>query len=95
MLEQTLVIGRKFFNILDESFPKHHNLYKVIRHQHGKTKLLLYAQLNVTKLNVGRLLKAHNQKVLKQHQEDCNDLDSATCNCRNKKTASEKMRKEG
>ena len=36
--------------------------------------------------NVGRLLKAYNQKVLKQHQGDSTeaDQDSATCNCRNK-----------
>ena len=34
--------------------------------------------------SVGRLLKAHNQKVLKLHQGDSTDQDSATCNCRNK-----------
>ena len=34
--------------------------------------------------NVARVLKAHNQKVLKQHQGDSTDQDSATCNCRNK-----------
>ena len=38
--------------------------------------------------NVGRLLKAHNQKVLKQHQGDSTDQDSATCNCRNKTNCS-------
>ena len=33
--------------------------------------------------SVGRLIKAHNQKVLKQHQDDSTDQDSATCkaNC--------------
>ena len=34
--------------------------------------------------NVGRLLKAHNHKVLKQNHGDSTDQDSATCNCRNK-----------
>ena len=27
---ETNIIGRKFFNILDKYFPKHHHLYKVI-----------------------------------------------------------------
>ena len=70
-------IGKKFFNILDKYFSKHHHLHKVINR--NTVKLSYFCMLNV-----GRLLKAHNQKVLKQHQGDSTDQDSATCNCRNK-----------
>ena len=70
-------IGKKFFNILDKYFPKHHHLHKV--NNRNKVKLSYCCMPNV-----GRLLKAHNQKVLKQDQGDSTDQDSATCNCRNK-----------
>ena len=70
-------ISKKFFNILDKYFPKHHHLHKVINRN---TVKLSYCRMP----NVDRLLKAHNQKVLKQHQGDSTDQNSATCNCRNK-----------
>ena len=69
--------GKKFFNILDKYFPKHHHLHKVIN---KNTVKLSYCCMP----NIGRLLKAHNHKVLKQNHGDSTDQDSATCNCRNK-----------
>ena len=68
-------IGKKFFNILDKYFPKHHHLHKVINRN---TVKLSYCCMP----NVGRLLKAHNQKVLKQHQGDSTDQDSTTAETR-------------
>ena len=67
-------IGKKFFNILDKYFPNHHNLHKVINRN---TVKLSYCCMP----NVGRLLKAHNQKVLKQRGGDSTGQDSATCIC--------------
>ena len=49
-------IGKKLFNILNKYFPKHHHLHKVIN---KNTVKLSYCCM----LNVGRLLKAQNQKV--------------------------------
>ena len=46
--------------------------------KHGEIKLLLYAQ------HWPAANRHTNQKVLKQHQGDPDDLNSATCNCRNK-----------
>ena len=67
-------IGRKFFNILDRHFPRHHHLYKILNRN---TVKLSYCCMP----NVGQILKAHNKKVL--NVDMTNDQDQP-CNCRNK-----------
>ena len=74
-------IGKKFFKLLDQHFPKNHHLHKVINRN---TVKMSYR----TTPNFKKIISAHNSKILKQKTPDppCNCTDKNTCpldgNCR-------------
>ena len=67
-------IGRKFFKLLDQHFPKGHPLHKIINRN---TVKMSYR----TTPNFKKIISAHNSKILKEKTPDppCNCLDKEDC----------------
>ena len=67
-------IGRKFFKLLDQHFPKSHPLHRVINRN---TVKMSYR----TTPNFKKIISAHNKKILNGKTPDppCNCLDKHTC----------------
>ena len=67
-------IGRIFFKLLDQHFPKNHSLHKVINRN---TVKMSYR----TTPNFKKIISAHNAKILNEKTPDppCNCLDKDTC----------------
>ena len=68
----TTDLGRRFFSILDRSFPKEHRFHKILNRN---TVKLSYSCTP----NMGRILKNHNKSVL---QTETKDASPRECNCR-------------
>ena len=67
-------IGAKFFALLEKHFNRNNPLFKVINRNNVK---LSYSCMP----NVGRIIKAHNKSVLKQHARK-EETPIKNCNCR-------------
>ena len=67
-------IGRQFFKLLDQHFPKNSPLHKIINRN---TVKMSYR----TTPNFKKIISAHNSKILKEKTPDppCNCLDKSTC----------------
>ena len=67
--------GKKFLELIDQNFPKSHNLYRVINR---KTVKLSYSCTR----NMKNVIQGHNNKILYPKQQ----TPTRPCNCRDKST---------
>lgn len=69
-------VGKEFFKILEESFPRNHKLHKIFNRN---TIKLSYSCMP----NIKQIIDSNNKKKLNQQKNNCANQDN-NCNCRTK-----------
>ena len=71
-------IGKIFFKLIDQHFPKNHKYHKIFNRN---TLKMSYSCMS----NMADRIKAHNNKILNQEtSQSITDSDQEKCNCRQK-----------